>query len=130
MAELIVFPDAALAAVLILRAGVDDTAVGTRVPNPREHPFVVVRRIGGVRRNMVVDAAQLSVECWAATEEAAHDLAQLCRGLLHQAEGTTVDGITVYRMVEIGGPVLLPDPESADPRYVGTYELNTRGTAA
>lgn len=130
MAELILFPDAAHAAVQVLRAGLTGTTVATRVPNPRTLPFVLVRRIGGTRRNLVVDGAQLSVEAWAATEEAAHDLAQRCRGLLHQAEGTSAGGIRLHRMVEIGGPVLLPDEDTAEPRYVGTYELNTRGTAA
>lgn len=133
MAETIVYPDAALAAVTAIRDGLtarsSTATVGTLVPNPRPSLFVTVRRIGGVRRNLVVDAAQLSVECWGPSEQAAQDLAQLCRGLIHGAEGSNQGGTAVYYVAEVGGPALLPDPESEQPRYVATYEIGTRGTA-
>jgi hypothetical protein len=133
MAETIVYPDATLAAVTAIRDGLtaqsSTATVGTRVPNPRPDLFVTVRRIGGVRRNLVVDSAQLSVECWGLSEQTAHDLAQLCRGFIHAARGTNQDGTVVYHVAEIGGPALLPDPASEQPRYVATYEIGTRGTA-
>ncbi len=133
MTETIVFPDATLAAVTAIRAGLtaasSTATVGTRVPNPRPALFAVVRRIGGVRRNLVTDSAQLSVECWGQSEQTAHDLAQLCRGIVHAAQGTDQGGTVVYWVAEIGGPALLADPESDLPRYVATYEIGTRGTA-
>lgn len=131
--ETIVFPDATLAAVTALRAGLtaqsSTATVGTRVPNPRPGLFVTVRRLGGVRRNLVTDSAQLTVECWGTTEQTAHDLAQLCRGIVHAARGTDQGGTVVYYVAEIGGPALLPDPDSDQARYVATYEIGTRGTA-
>ena len=131
--ETIVFPDATLATVTLLRSGLTALAstatVGAIVPNPRELPFVTVRRLGGVKRNLVVDSATVTVECWAAQDEDAHDLAQLCRALIHAAQGTTVGAVQVYQTAEIGGPASLPDPDSNDSRYVATYEIGTRGSA-
>lgn len=134
MTETIVFPDATLATVTLLRTGLvarsSTATVGSRVPNPRTVPFVTVRRIGGIRRNLVVDSATVTVECWATHDEDAHDLAQLCRGLIHAAEGSTVGAIQIYQVQEIGGPASLPDPDSNDSRFVATYEIGTRGAAA
>lgn len=133
MADTILFPDATLAAITCLSGALDDRAspaiVRSRVPNPRPDLFVTVRRIGGVQRNLVVDQAMLSVEAWATLDEDAHDLAQLCRGILNAAEGTAHSGTLIYRCDEIGGPALLPDPDSDQPRYVATYLIATRGLA-
>ena len=133
MADTIVFPDATLAAILCLRAGLttrsSTAVVHARVPIDRPDLFVTVRRIGGVQRNLVVDQAMLSVESWALFDDTAHDLAQLCRGILHAAEGTVHGTTLVYRCDEIGGPALLPDPDSDQPRYVATYQIATRGVA-
>jgi metal-dependent amidase/aminoacylase/carboxypeptidase family protein len=134
MTESIVFPDAAYAAVTAIRDGLAAYAptavVGTRVPNPRPDTLVVVRRIGGARRNLVVDSATLSIEAWAATEEDAHDLAQYTRAVLHAARNTNQGGIAIYDIQEFAGPALLPDPDTESPRYVQTVEIGTRGLAA
>lgn len=134
MNQVVVFPDAAAVVVGHLRAELaarDDSAkVGTRVPNPRPARFVRIRRIGGPRLNLVADRPQLSIESWAATEEQAADLAQLCRGLIHAMRGTTVAGVAIYRVTEFAGPAELPDPTSDQPRYVQTFEIAMRGTAA
>lgn len=133
MTETIVFPDAALAAVTALRDGLAALApsatVGTRVPNPRPDALVVVRRIGGARRNLVVDSATLSIEAWGVTEEDAHDLAQLARAVLKAAENTNQNSIVIYQVEEFAGPALLPDPDTEQPRYVLTVEIGTRGVA-
>lgn len=128
---LVVFPDACKAIADAIRSELELEGelvpVGTKVPNPRPPSFVLVRRTGGVRRNVVVDEAQITVEAWAATEEAAHDLSQLARGLVHRLAGTYVDGVTVYRVAEFAGPALLPDPLSDQPRYSFTMLVGLRG---
>lgn len=123
----VTFPDAAACAVTILNAALTPT-VYTRVPNPRPATFVRLSRDGGIRRSVVVDQATLVVECWAASEEAAQDLAQLARAALHAAEATTVGSYgTVYRVDEVAGLSFAPDPESDQPCYRFTVSLALRG---
>ena len=124
----VLFVDAQAAAVSILDAALTQP-VRTRVPNPRPAEFVRVERLGGTRRNVVTDEALISVEAWAATEQDAHDLAQLARGWLHAAQGSTVAGFgTVYRVDELGGPAHSPDPESGQERFTFSVQLALRAT--
>lgn len=134
MAEVIVFPDAEqvlgdwLSAQLAALG--DDTAVSTRAPDPRPGRFVVLQRTGGPRTSLVVDAPQITVECWADEESAASDLAQLVRALLISASGMRTAGTTIYRVREASGPGNLPDPVSPQARYTQVFEIQLRGTAA
>lgn len=131
--EVIVFPDAEqvlgdwLAEQLAARGY--DVQVGTRPPDPRPASFVTLQRTGGPRANLVTDAPLITVESWADQESAAHDLAQLVRGLLNSAAGR-VTAATVYQVRESGGPGNLPDPVTAQARYTQTFEIRLRGTAA
>lgn len=123
------FPDSAAAVISVVDAAVAEP-VRSRPPNPRPAAFVTVRRVGGVRRNLVVDEATLSVEAWAATEQAAHDLAQQARAAIHAAQGTVVAGYgTCYRSDEVGGPVWDPDPESEQARYSFSVSVAFRGSS-
>lgn len=131
MPEIVVFPDAVdkvvdyLAAQLAARSNA--TPVYSRVPTTRPASFVRVIRTGGVRRNLVVDDAQITIEAWAPSDEAAHDLAQLCRGILLAAPGVAT---AVRDVQELGGPGLQPDPDSETPRYVFSHLVSLRGTTA
>lgn len=129
----VVFPDAAATLIGYLRDQLealdDDTPVGQKTPNPRPPQFVTIHRTGGPRRSIVSDAPLLTIEAWAATDEEAHDLAQLARALLHTARGTSIEGVAIYRITEAGGPVNLPDPESHQSRYTFTLEVLLRGAA-
>jgi hypothetical protein len=107
-----------------------DVHVGTHVPHPRPTPFVLARRLGGPRRDMVTDLPEIGFECWAATAVEAHDLAQLCRAISFGMRGRAIGGVAVYRVDEIGGPAQLPDPISDEPRYVFTHQIAMRGRAA
>lgn len=122
---IVTFGDAALAAITHIRTGVTVPVLGA-VENPRPASFVTVQRTGGPRGDLITDAAQLTVECWAGTIEAAHDLAQQARALLHDLPGRTVAGVTVYRVDEFGGPAFLPDPDSATPRFTFTATVAAR----
>ena len=126
-AEAIVFPDATLVAITKLRAALTPTPVHARIPTTRPAAFVLVQRVGGVRRNLVVDDALLTVEAWAATGAAAHDLAQAARAHLHAMVGDVIAGVAVYRVDEAAGPQWLPDPESLQARYTFTTTVAVRG---
>lgn len=128
----VLFPDAVLIVTAWLRSELEldgePVPVVTLVPDPRPDRFVIIYRTGGVRRDLVTDLAQVTVEAWGADEKAAHDLAQHARALVHAMPGEVIDGTTVYRVDELAGPALLPDDRSAQARYVFTAQLALRGT--
>jgi hypothetical protein len=130
--EVVAFPDAEAVAVAWLAgklgAGVD---TATKVPNPRPPAGVCrVRRTGGPGRiDLVTDDAQLTFECWAATEGAASDIARLAHAHMHAAAGETVAGAFIRKVTDIGGPSNFPDPESDSPRYQFTVGVRLRGDA-
>jgi hypothetical protein len=123
--ETIVFPDAVQLVCDHLRTRLATIPVGSQVPTDRPATFVRIVRVGGVRRNLVTDEATLTIEAWAATEQAAHDLSQLARAYVHAMLG----GGDVYRVTEFSGPALLPDPLSDLPRYSFTVAIATVGGA-
>lgn len=132
MIEVITFPDVEAAAQDYLRselATVGDTAqVVTEIPKPRPARMVKLIRTGGARVNLVLEDAQLTVECWDARRDGAHDLAQIVRGLLW-AMPDRYPAVTTYRVQELGGIAELPDPDTANPRYTFTVIITTRGSA-
>jgi len=104
-------------------------AVGTFYPPDHDGlDVVVVRRTGGVRRNLVTDAATLTVESYADTEADAHDIAQVARALIYAMARGGVDGIA--RVDEVGGLGYLPDPVNDRHRFTFAVEIAARGTAA
>lgn len=117
-----------LRAQLAAEGGYVTPQVGSLVPTHRPTSFVTVTRTGGPLRDHVVDDAQVTVDSWAATDAAAHDLAQWCRGLMFAARGRLLGGHQVYRVEELAGPALLPDPLSDQPRYRASYQLSVRCT--
>lgn len=125
MADLVLSPDAE-AAVISHLASALTVPVSQSVQNPRPASFVTVRRTGGFRSDVVVDAAQLTVEAWAASPADAHDLCQLARGHCHAMVGTVVAGVAVSAVAEFAGPGYLPDPESRQPRYSMTLSMTCR----
>ena len=128
---MVLFPDIEELLCAWLRAELDDVPVGNKLPNPRPDPFVLVQRHGGTRHTIVTDAAQIGLECWARHDYEAHDLLQHCRSLLiYRLPGQILDGHTVYRVDEFGGPSNLPDPASTSPRWVMELQVHVRGIAA
>lgn len=129
MSDAVLFGDAERLLADWLRGEID-APVSNKVPNPRPPRFVTVRRHGGPRANVVTDAPQIGVEVWGESDADAHDLAQVARSaLLYQLRGQVIDGHTVYRVTEIGGPGNLPDPVSNQPRYVFELQVFIRGKA-
>lgn len=124
----VVFPDA-VAAVTSRLAAVVGVETTSRVPNPRPAEFILVRRVGGPRRDLVTDEATLTIEAWAQSEEAAHDLAQLARAHVHAMAGSTHGDVVIYKVGEFAGPAWMPDPDSTQPRYTLTVTVAVRGAA-
>ncbi|MEU7584431.1 hypothetical protein AB0B50_43405 [Streptomyces sp. NPDC041068] len=87
-----------------------------------------MQRIGGTQQTPVSDRPRLDVHCWAESESAAHDLAALSRALLGDLPGVR-DGVTVYRVSEVGGPMWLPDDQTSAPRFAFAVEIHMRGRA-
>jgi hypothetical protein len=135
VAELLVAPDVVDLMIAWLKAelpNVPDQStvpIHRAVPSPRPATFITVRLLGGAGRDSalpVVDRATVAIEAWAAQVVAAHDLAQNARAVAHQAQGAVLAGIQVYRVVEAGGPVELPDPLSSQARVTFSVELTVR----
>lgn len=117
--ELVDFPDAAALVVDYLEAALtahgQAVPVATEIPPQRPPVFVRAWRSGGRRLNVGLDAPQITVQCWAATDAAAADLARLARTLIARLDS--------YHD-EIGGPAYYPDDTGA-PRYQFTIQLVT-----
>lgn len=128
------FPDAVKLFVGVVGDGFGlssepDVVIDNAVPNPRPLEFMVIRRQGGPRRNLVVDQAQLRFEQYAQTAERAAALALLGRAYVQAARGQVRDGFTICRIEEFAGPQDLPDPITQLPRYVFTELVHLRGIA-
>lgn len=122
----VLFGDVVAAAVTALGAALT-VPVSGRVPNPRPDRFVTISRTGGPRRNLVTDAAQLTVDSWGQSDPDALALAELARREVHRLARTTVAGLHIYGVDELSGPGVMPD-ESGQPRYRQTFTVATRGT--
>jgi hypothetical protein len=137
VAEVVVFPDVVAALCDWLRTELDGRGytgihVGVEVPATRPTRFVRLQDTGGTRNvdaGIPVADKQVTVEAWADSQAAAHDLAQLCRGLVWAARGDAT-AVTVYRVVEVAGPGYQPDPLSDQWRYTATFLVSHRGSAA
>lgn len=128
MADVVVFPDAER----VIKDHLDTVLSVTTylsVPNPRPATFMVVRRVGGPRQNLVVDNAMLTIEGWG-TRTVAKDLLARARGEIHAMRGQVLGGTTVYKVTETSGPAFLPDPDSNHARYSMTMQVAMRGAKA
>ena len=90
------------------------------IPAARPTSFVRVLLTGTRRLGLTQADASVTLECWAASDAAAHDLARKVYGLMcamDLADGSHVpDGEDGWA----GGPYPSPDPDSGTPRYVMT----------
>ncbi|MEU9149213.1 hypothetical protein AB0D59_01335 [Streptomyces sp. NPDC048417] len=135
----VVFPDAELVAVTVLRAALEaGITVGTEWPEDLATEVttgvVSVTRGGGATvQRFVTEDVTLDIDVLAADKGQAHDLAQLARGHLRAAEGTTVAGAQIYSVADISLVWLpyQPDAETTPiPRYVLVMQMRLRGQRA
>ena len=130
MAEILQAPDIEGMVVQFLNAQFalrgDTARAATRyVERPRT---VRVGRIGGPRKNLVVDAPMVLVECWADDSVGASELATLTRSLVWSMPQRNFSTATVYRVFETGGLQSFPDPSTNQPRYqfIATIECRIK----
>jgi hypothetical protein len=129
----VLFPDVATVAIQGLTSGftAENLAVpvSNETPDPLPAEYVTARRLGGVRRSLVVDEAQIAYECFGTTVIAAHDIAQIARAISLALAGTKVGDVVVYRVTELSGPAELPHPTSESARVVFSHFVAVRGVA-
>lgn len=132
MDPLILFPDAVATVIDYLTDTLPDYGeqcpIHKNVPKTRPDKFVQVFRTGGPQHNLVVDGAQLTVECWAETDAEAADLASLVRAALLAVRSDVVGTVTFYKVDELAGPADLPDPDSNQARMTWSVIALLRGT--
>ena len=128
MAEVLATPDVEALVVSYLSTVLGDAAnrVSTKVNNPRPDKSVRVSRTGGPRLNVVTDAPQILVECWADNETDACDLARYAHAYMWALPQTDVGGVWVRGVSELGGVQNFPDPDSDSPRYQFVMVLDVR----
>jgi hypothetical protein len=96
---------------------------------PRPDRYVVVKRQGGPRIDLIRDGANVDFHCYADPRTEAHAIARLVRGIVGALRGQTISGMTVYRVQEYAGPAHMPHPKSSIPRYVFAARIEFRGVA-
>jgi hypothetical protein len=118
------FPDATLLATTYLRPLLAPVHVGSQVPRERPVEMVLLRRLGGPRRNPIVDDARIDVQVWAADDPRASELAETARYYLARI----CEHVPEVRVsTEETGPTLIPDAPSDVPRALMTVVLSVRG---
>lgn len=130
MAELIVMPDVEDLTRRFLDSELGDgTAYTGTAPSTWPPRSVYIRRTGGTTTDLVVDRAQITLECRAALAGTATHLAAHVRALLSAAgrDGWLLE-VPLLDVVEVSGPYLDPDPISPKlQRYTQTFVLAVRG---
>lgn len=96
------------------------------IPDTRDDRYVTVKRGGGARRGLVMDAPIIEFECFASSRAAASALAHSVRAQVSALQGQTVSTITIYRVTEYAGPAYLRHPIHNQHRYVFTAALDVR----
>lgn len=127
--EVIVFPDVEQGLIDYLDAFLARPIVGA-IPNPRPARFTRIIRTGGPRSSIVTDGAQVTVESWGGTDTQAVADAQEVRAYINALINEQIADRVVSRVEELSGPGNLPDPASAQHRYVQSFRIHVRGAAA
>ncbi|MFI9465756.1 hypothetical protein [Streptomyces xiamenensis] len=118
------FADATLLATKYLRPLMGGVHVGSVVPRPRLPEMVLLRRIGGPRRNGLVDDARIDVQVWADSDHRAEEIASAARYHLARICEARRE---IRQFDEEIGPTLIPDAPSDVPRVLMTVVLSVRG---
>lgn len=129
---MIVDPDAEQLIIDYLDTEIRNYGVPPGVPvadrPPQDAPsYLVVRRTGGTRRDLVTDAAQMTIDSVSVDNSDALLLLRLVRGLLNDAWGKVLSGHAIYSVGELSGPY--QNPTDNDPhRYTQTFLIAIRAS--
>lgn len=129
MADALLFPDAEELFRVELATRVsevlgDTVPASTQVPAHRPAEFLVVRRVGGSRRDLVTDVPVIQVEAWATKESRASRIAAVAQGIMQGL--TEIGPYAVGLEDEVTGPTSFPDG-SQQARYTASYAMAVRG---
>lgn len=130
MADVLLFPDAeelfrVTLGVMVSEVLGSTVPASTMVPAIRPTEFLVVRRIGGSRRDLVTDVPVIQIEAWATRESRAVRIATVAQGLMHWF--TEIGPHAVGLEDEVVGPTSFPDG-SQQARYTASYAMAIRGS--
>lgn len=125
--SVILFPNAVTVVLSRLRAALPAVIFVHDLPATRPSAFVRLLRTGGPRTNLVVDGAQLTIEAWGPTSDAAATTAELVRAHLNSLPDQVGVVPPIYRIDELSGPAELPDPVSSSRRYTWSVIVHLRG---
>lgn len=129
--EVILFGDVEAAAVSVLSDAFGDRSetatVAASIPTPRPTRLVVIRAVGGVRRDVANEAPRLMYDAWAPKASEACALADLARALLVSVRGQSVGTLVITRVDDTARPVPLTDPKSGATFYRGEVTPHVRG---
>lgn len=137
MKPLAVFPDTQADTATVLRTALagrsepytSGVTVGTRVPGDRspetpQLPYVLVRLDGAIAHSSMANVrTTLRITIWHDDADQAHDLAQLCRGLLIVHDGSVLRSVRPAT-----GPLAATDPDSGVDLSTFTVTANVRPT--
>lgn len=94
-------------------------------------PVVQVARIGGTDSSVSLDVATVDVDSYAASRQAANELAgQVRHALLFALPGAAAAGGVVTRVQTLSAPAWRPYDNTTLRRVGASYQLTVRATAA
>lgn len=105
----------------------EDVPVADRVPDGKES--VTVIRTGGVRRDLVTDQAQITVDVRSYTNADCVRILGLVRGLLGDLAGQYRGGHAFYSVQELSGPYSNPTTTDLN-RYSQSFLVAVRAARA
>ncbi len=127
MVEILATPSGTAVAVAFLKAKYaahgETALVRSKIPRSRPPKFTRVRLMGGTRFDVVRYAPMLTFECWAPDDIAAENLGILTEALVNA--WPDIDS-ACNKVVEVGGLIYQPDPDTNTDRYVFTKQCYLR----
>ena len=102
--------------------------VADRVPADSIQSVTVIRT-GGVRRDLVTDEAQITVDVRAATNADCVHILNLARALLNDLYGRSLAGHAIYTTRELSGPYSNPTKSDLN-RYSQSFLVAVRAARA
>lgn len=89
------------------------------IPPEQQHSDGMVRvsRVGGGRKNIVMDEPRMLFEVWHHDDYEAAQLAQRIAARVEVGDGTVIAPHAKVTRAQVIGPVALPDPQSSLKRY-------------
>jgi hypothetical protein len=125
--SVVTFPDTAAIVISRLKVALPALTIVHDVPTTRPPVFVRIFRTGGPRANLVVDAAQITVESWAPDADTASTNAELVRAQLNHLPEQSGATPAILLVEEFSGPAELPDLVSSSRRFTWTATVHVRG---